>query len=299
MSVQLLTDRVLALSEEHLPAYRALYTQAMREVAALGAAGTTLEARPAEARARRGAPAGVAVVPVMGALSRRGSPITDWLGWATYEGLAGDLRGLAADADIGTIVLHIDSPGGTVYGVEDAAQAVAEAAKKKPVIALADGLMASAAYWIGSQATEIVATPGSDIGSIGVLAVHWDESQALVQAGLTPTLITAGTHKGEGHPFAPLSEADQAALKARVDAQYALFTARVARGRKVSVDDVRAGYGEGRVLPATAALKAGLIDRIARLRDVLDAQLASASTTPRALADADLRLKARLLALCG
>lgn len=298
MSVQLLTDRVLAMSEEHLAAHCAQYAQAVREFAAHGSA-VTLEARQAEARARRAAPTGIAVVPVMGALSRRGTPITDWLGWATYEGLAAELRGLTADATVGTIVLHIDSPGGTVYGVEDAAQAVAEAAKKKAVIAFADGLMASAAYWIGSQATEIVATPDSDIGSIGVLAMHVDESQALAQAGLAPTLVTAGAHKAEGSPFAPLSEADRAAIQARVDAKYALFTGRVARGRKVSVDDVRAGYGEGRVLAAPAALKAGLIDRLARLHDVLDAQRAAASTTHTAAADADLRLKARLLALCG
>jgi signal peptide peptidase SppA len=264
VSVMVLTDRVLAMSEEHLPTYRALYEQAVRESAAHCAACTTAAADAARGRPDVRGAKGVAIVPVMGALSRRGTFITSWLGWATYDGLAAQLRALMADPDIGTIVLHVDSPGGSVYGVEDAAQAVAEAAKKKTVIAVADGLMASAAYWIASQATEIVATPGSDVGSIGVIAVHLDESKALEIAGLTPTLITAGKFKGEGHPAVPLSEDDHAALQARVDAQYALFVARVAKGRKATPEEVRSGYGEGRVLPATAAQKAGLVDRVAR-----------------------------------
>src|SRR5690606_18295678 len=102
------------------------------------------------------------------------------------------------------------------------------------------------------------------------------------------------------NPFAPLSDDDQAAIQARIDAQYALFTARVARGRKVSVEDVRSGFGEGRVLPGNAALKAGLVDRVARFSDVIDASLSTAASPgSRASADADLRLKARLVAHCG
>lgn len=294
MSVQqLMTDRVLAMSEEHLPAYRAMYEQALRERAACGGQLPTEAAAKREVRT----PAGVAIVPVMGALSRRASWITEYLGWATYTGLADQLRALAGDDEVGSIVLHIDSPGGTVYGVEDAAQAVADAAKKKPVIAVADGLMASAAYWIGSQAREIVATPGSDVGSIGVIAVHFDRSKELEQLGVAATLVTAGAHKGEGHPFAPLSAADRAAIQARVDAQYALFVARVAKGRSITPDEVRGGLGEGRVLPALAAKKAGLVDRVESFAKVVGAQLAS--TSSRASADADLRLKARLLALGG
>ena len=289
----LLHEWLLAISAEKWPGYRDAYVQAQKAMPGLGF----------DARVERPAPApqgGIAVVPVMGALSRRGDPWTDMLGWTTYEGLAGTLRTLAADRSVARIVLRVDSPGGTVFGVEDAAQAVTDAAKRKPVVAIADGLMASAAYWIASGADEIVAVPGAEVGSIGIIAVHFDESGALEKAGVVATELTAGAHKGEASPFRPLSDADRAALGERIDAQYQLFTARVARGRKVSVDQVRSGFGEGRVLAAPAALRAGLIDRVARMGDVLDAATAAITTTSRMAAiDADLRLRARLLALGG
>jgi signal peptide peptidase SppA len=161
--------------------------------------------------------------------------------------------------------------------------------------------MASAAYWLASGATEIVATPGSEVGSIGVIAVHYDESAALSNAGVVATEITAGAHKGEGSPYRPLSDDDRAALEDRVEAQYQLFTARVARGRKRPVEDVRAGFGEGRVLTAAAALKAGLVDRVARYGALFEGASEDALpvTTLRASADTDLRLKTRLMALRG
>jgi len=291
-TAMLLHEWLLAISAEQWPGYRDAYLQAQKAMPALGF----------DARAERPVPGpqgGVAVVPVMGALSRRGDPWTDMLGWTTYEGLAGTLRTLAADRSVARIVLRVDSPGGTVFGVEDAAQAVADAAKRKPVVAIADGLMASAAYWIASSATEIIAVPGAEVGSLGVIAVHFDESGALEKAGVVATELTAGQFKGEGSPFRPLSDADRAALEARIAAQYQLFTARVARGRKVSVDQVRSGFGEGRVLAAPAALQAGLVDRIARLGDCLEAALADITASRVSAQDADLRLKARLWALCG
>jgi signal peptide peptidase SppA len=290
----LLRDRVMAVCEETWPAYRAAYLEAKAHPPV---------AYDPTARIERPAPkpqGGIAVVPIMGALSRRGDFFTDILGWATYEGIAEAVAQLAADRSIARIVLRVDSPGGTVFGVEDAAQAVADAAKRKPVVAIADGLMASAAYWVASGATEIIATPGSELGSIGVIAVHTDVSGALAQEGVVATELKAGKHKGEGSPLRPLSDDDRAALEERIEAQYQLFTARVARGRKVSVEDVRAGFGEGRVLTAQAAVKAGLANRIARMGDVIEASLEEITTNSRASAkDADLRLKARHLALCG
>lgn len=290
---RLISARVLAVDRETWPAFRRTYLDTAAHAPA-----------DLDIRARRGVPeaprqGAIAIVPIEGALTRRGDWITDILGWTTYEGLAQQLAALANDRGVSTIVLRVDSPGGTVYGADDAAQAVADAAKKKPVIAVADGLMASAGYWIASAATEIVATPGAEVGSIGVIGVHFDRSGALAQMGVVATEITAGEHKGEGSPLRPLSDEDRAAIQARIDAHYEIFTARVARGRKVSVEDVRGGFGQGRAVTAKAALKAGLVDRVARLSDVIDAQLTSASTSSRASADADLRLKARLMALRG
>lgn len=291
---RVISARVLAVDRDTWPAFRRTYVDASAHVPE----GLDIRARVhPPAAPRQGA---IAIVPVEGALTRRGDWVTDILGWTTYDGLAQQLSALASDRSIASIVLRVDSPGGTVYGADDAAQAVADAAKKKPVIAVADGLMASAAYWIASAATEIVATPGAEVGSIGVIGVHFDRSAALSQMGIVATEITAGEHKGEGSPLRPLSDEDRAAIQARIDAHYELFTARVARGRKVSVDAVRAGFGQGRALTAKDALKAGLVDRIGRLSDTIDTAIASSTTsTSRASADADLRLMARLRALRG
>jgi len=294
MSVTLvLRDRLLAVSAEAWPVYRDDYLATRAALLARGPSARQVSLPLAASTA-------TAVVPVTGMLTRHGDAFTAMLGWSSYEALATQVEALAADRSISRIILRVESGGGSVFGVEDAAQAISAAAKRKPVIALADGLMASAAYWLASGATEIVATPGSEVGSIGVIAVHYDESAALAQAGVVATEITAGTHKGEGSPLRPLSDEDRYALTERVEAQYQLFTARVARGRKVPVEDVRAGFGSGRVLTATAALKAGLVDRIARYSDLFEgARDESPVPAFRASADADLRLKTRLMALRG
>ena len=290
----LLRDRTCAIAAEAWPAYRDAYLARAAAVAR----------RPEGIQAELPMPVtgdGIAVVPIQGVLTRRGDDLTALLGWPTYDGIVTQLDALARDRSVARIVLRVDSPGGTVFGVEEAAQAVADAAKRKPVLAIADGLMASAAYWVASGATRIVAVPGAEIGSIGVIAVHMDESGALAQEGIVATEITMGAHKGEGSPYRPLSDDDRAALQTRVEAQYQLFTARVARGRKVPVESVRVGFGEGRVLPATDALRAGLIDGVARWADLVESTREELRTHTSRLSalDTDLRLRARLLALCG
>jgi signal peptide peptidase SppA len=170
------------------------------------------------------------------------------------------------------IVLDVDSPGGTVNGVSEAADAVFQARQQKPVVALANGYMASAAYWIASQATELSALPSllePSIGSIGVYTVHQDLSAALEKAGVKPTIISAGKYKTEGNPFEPLSDERRAILQASIDKAYAQFVAAVARGRGVDESIVRDGYGEGRALASADARRAGLVDRLATMDDTL------------------------------
>ncbi|WP_232014464.1 S49 family peptidase [Cereibacter sphaeroides] len=111
---------------------------------------------------------GLAVVPVRGILTPNMAQYERWFGWATYHGLAETMAHLAASEDAAAIVLEMDSPGGLVTGIEAAAEAIAAAAAVKPVHALVSPLAASAAYWLASQASEIVMTPGAVAGSIGV-----------------------------------------------------------------------------------------------------------------------------------
>jgi hypothetical protein len=110
------------------------------------------------------------------------------------------------------------------------------------------------AYWLLSQCTRLVVTPSGEVGSIGVFAAHEDISPQLEQDGVKVTLIRAGKFKAETNPFEPLSEEAQAALQERVDEFYGMFVRDVAKGRNVSVDAVRSGFGEGRIVTAKNAL---------------------------------------------
>lgn len=175
----------------------------------------------------------------------------------------------AANPRVSRIVLDIDSPGGTVTGVPELAATIRRARAKKPITAIANGLAASAAYWIASQASEVVAIPSGEVGSVGVFVLHLDQSGFLNQIGLKATFIKAGKHKAEGNSLEPLSDEAKAHIQRQVDATYREFLGAVAAGRGVSVSTVEADYGQGRTLLARDALKAGMIDRVATIPDAL------------------------------
>jgi ClpP class serine protease len=120
-----------------------------------------------------------------------------------------------------------------------------------------------------ASATEIVASPSSMVGSIGVYTIYDDISDALGLLGVKREVIVAGKYKAEGADGGPLTADARDHLRALVDTAYALFVADVAKGRGVSASAVRSGYGEGRIVPADDALALGLVDRIASLSDTL------------------------------
>ena len=223
-------------------------------------------ARAAGARAPSGS---VAVIPIRGTIAHRLGSMEASSGGTSAEGITAMLRQVAADDTIGTIVYDVDSPGGTVPGIQELAAEMFALRGVKHQIAVANSTMASAAYWLASQADDIVSIPSGRVGSIGVFAAHEDLSAALEKEGIKVTLISAGKHKVEGNAFAPLSEEARAFMQDRVDAVYGQFVKDVARGRGVSVSDVKGGYGEGRALDAKAAKAAGLVDRIGTMDETL------------------------------
>lgn len=194
---------------------------------------------------------GVAVIPVYGVLTQRAGMCS--LG---CDEVSLALRQAMADPQVGGVLLDIDSPGGSTFGVDELAAEVMAARAVKPIRAIGNSRMDSAAYWLASAASEISVTPGGEAGSIGVYMVH--------QAGEEPgvSVISAGRYKVEASPYAPLSDEARSALQARVDHDYGRFVARVALGRGVPEARVRERYGEGRALPAELALQEGLVDRV-------------------------------------
>lgn len=222
-------------------------------------------------RASSNAGAGIAVLPLYGVVTQRGNMVDDISGpgSTSTQKFTSAMRQVLADDTVGQILIDIDSPGGSVYGVAELAAEIVKARAQKPVVAVANSLAASAAYWIGCSAGEFYVTPGGEVGSIGVWQAHFDYSKALEEEGVKPTLISAGKFKVEGNPYVPLDHEAQAFMQSRVDDYYNAFIKAVAKGRGVSVGDVRDGMGEGRVLGADAALAAKMVDGVATFDDVL------------------------------
>src|SRR5690606_24272723 len=103
--------------------------------------------------------------------------------------------------------LDISSPGGEAAGMSGVAELIRAVRQTKPVLAFVNDVAASAAYGIASATDEIVVSPTSILGSIGVVMIHADRSGELAAQGIRPTLIFAGSHKVDGNPFEPLSDA--------------------------------------------------------------------------------------------
>ena len=224
---------------------------------------------------------GIAVLPLYGVVTQRGNMVDDISGpgSTSTQQFTSVLRQMLTDDTVGQILIDIDSPGGSVYGVSELASEIVKARAQKPVIAVANSLAASAAYWIGCSASEFYVTPGGEVGSIGVWQAHFDYSKALEEEGVKPTLISAGKFKVEGNPYVPLDEQAQAFMQSRVDDYYNAFVEAVAVGRGVSISDVRDGMGEGRVLGADAALAMNMIDGISTFDEVLAKMQSSIKTS--------------------
>jgi signal peptide peptidase SppA len=213
----------------------------------------------------------VAVMPLYGLILHRGSSMGDISGpqaTSTARFLR-QFRAAAEDPSVQAIVIDVDSPGGTVEGVDELAAEIRATRGKKKTIAVSNMMCASAAYYIASACDEIVASPSSKTGSIGVYCVHEDASEYLKKLGVKVTMIKFGENKAEGNPYEPLSEAALAHIQASVDEAGNMFEAAVAAGRKISKKDVHDKFGQGLVFGAKQAKALGLVDTIGTLDSVL------------------------------
>jgi len=219
----------------------------------------------------------VAVLPLYGTIMPRGNVMTDISGGTSAELFGKQFMSLVDDPDISAIVLDVDSPGGQATGIDELSKMIFEARGAKPVVAVANYTMASAAYWIGSAVDELVAAPSAQVGSIGVFTVHQDISAALDKQGIKTTLIKAGKYKAESSEYQPLTDEAKANIQANVDDVYLQFVGSVARNRNTDAATVGEDFGQGRVVSAKQAVKSGMADRVATLDDVIQ-QLLDASS---------------------
>lgn len=215
---------------------------------------------------------GVGIVQLYGPIFPKANLMTESSGCTSCEEFAGAFEALCANADVAAIVIDCDSPGGAISGVQEAYDRMVSAKSDsgKTVVAVANHTMASAAYWLCCAADEIVASPSSLTGAIGVFKIHESIARKLEADGTDVTIISAGEEKVDGNPFEALSDRASASMQSRIDAAYNAFTRAVADGRNTTPAAVRSGYGRGAPLTSGAALDAGLVDRVGTMLETVD-----------------------------
>lgn len=207
---------------------------------------------------------GVAIIPVVGGLTYRGY---GWFWRQSYNDIRAMVRAALADDQVHAILLDIDSPGGEAAGVFDLVDEIHAARGQKPLHAIANENAFSAAYAIASAADRIHLPRTGAVGSVGVIAVHFERSAAEQKAGYKFTAIYAGAHKNDFSPHEPLSDAARATAQASVDRTWALFVDTVARNRGLSTDAVRAQ--QAAIFDGADAVAAGLADEVADFETVM------------------------------
>lgn len=257
-----------------------LLTVSLLQVDAAGAVAVQTEATdpPAEKVGRT-----IAVVNISGGLVSRPTPGASGPGPVSYAALRDTFDELLEDEAVDAIVLRIDSPGGMASGLFDLVDRIYEARGTKPVHALVDDYAYSAAYALASACDEIWVSRTGGVGSVGVVAFHYDWSGNNEQVGVKVTPIYAGARKVDLNPNFPLSEEALAEAQRDIDMLYGLFVSTVARNRGLSEEAVRGT--EAGTFRAQAAIDAGLATQSGTWDDVLAAL--SAPTVPAPLQPGD------------
>jgi len=213
---------------------------------------------------------GVAVIPVQGVIAKRMNMFSRISGGASTELIARDLKSALEDPKVKSILLYIDSPGGSVDGTQELANMIFEARDQKQIVAYTDGLMASAAYWIGSAAQKIYISGDTvQVGSIGVVAQHVDISKAEERVGVKTTEIVAGKYKRIASRYAPLTEDGQKTLQEAVDYIYSVFVNDVAKFKGIS-EEKALSMADGKVFIGKQAIEVGLVDGVQSLSGLID-----------------------------
>ncbi len=209
----------------------------------------------------------IAVIPVFGTLVRRTNGLEAASGLTSYSELAARLQAASVDTAVRGVLLEIDSPGGEAGGVFELAEHVHALAQHKPVWAVAVDSALSAAYAIAAAANRVVVTRTAGVGSIGVIAMHVDQSTRDAQQGYRYTPILAGAHKADLSPHAVLAPEALTRLQREVDRLYDLFVDHVALMRGLDSDSIRAT--EAGLYFADDAVHAGLADAVGGFDDTL------------------------------
>lgn len=232
---------------------------------------------------------GTAIIRVQGVMEK----YAFWSDEVSTIRVVRQIKEAVSNADVASIMLVVDSPGGNVDGIVELADAVFSARKAKPVIAQVDSQASSAAYWMASQADKIyVGGPLDSVGSIGVRMILYDTSQMYENEGIKPVVLDTGEHKSTGAPGAPITDEQRAELQSKIDYVFGIFKSAIMRGRQGSGlrREQLDGYADGRTFFAQDALDKKLVDGVQSFEGTLGALSKIRSDKKKRLEDESRRL---------
>ncbi len=214
---------------------------------------------------------GVRILTLRGTVMPRSTLMARFSGGVSCEDVAQQIQKARTDASVKAILIRGDSPGGSVFGVAELATAIYEARADKPVYFWTDnGQCCSAMYWIASACTKVFASEGSEIGSIGVIAIHYEITKAAEEAGYKFTVLRSVENKAVGQPYEVLDAKKHAVLMEKINSWHAAFVEAVGRNRGIDASTINEKFGAGKTFRAEQAADLGLIDGVKTFSQVFE-----------------------------
>lgn len=220
---------------------------------------------------------GIAIIDVSGSLVNRSSWMDAWSGMTSYNQIQEEVADAVADSLIKGIVLRVDSCGGECAGCYDLADYLYSVRGAKPLWAAVDDQAFSAAYMIASACSKVFVSRTGGVGSVGVVAMHLDQSGYDEKIGLKYTALYAGAHKTDFNSHKPLTDAAKNELQGEIDRLYQMFVESVARNRNLSAKHV--AETEARLFFGDRAIEARMADELLPFGQVVEQM--SATVGPR------------------
>lgn len=210
---------------------------------------------------------GIAIMDISGALTSRTMHVPCQASPVSYEQIREELAEQVADANTKAIVLRLDTPGGEAAQNIDLHDFIYSMRGDKQIIAMVDDMAYSAGYAIASACDEIWVTRTGGVGSVGVVTYHVDQSEFNSKVGIKVEFIHAGARKVEGNPHQPLTEGARSNIQERIDQLYDMFSEAVARGRGLTVEQVKAT--EAGTFIGAKAIEVGFADVLGTFNDLM------------------------------
>jgi len=209
---------------------------------------------------------GIAIYKISGPLLTNGSWMSRMFGYAAYDDIRADLMQAASDPEVVDILLYMGTPGGSVFGVTDASDALTKIGAIKNLYVYSSKNVASGGYWLAANAGTLIGSPESEWGSVGVIVTHFSYEKQLEEEGVSVTVIKSDELKAIGGPYKDLTDKEVSHIQAQVDQYNDLFQEHVRSKRP----GVRLASMKGETYIGSEALRMGLVDAVMSYDQTID-----------------------------